>query len=266
MPLERSGTCPFEGSHWPRKWERENITPKMFATILDEDQKKDLYEYFYEHQSAQSSKISRPAYRFPLQRFRDYFGAQANDFRRTVTLSEGYQKYSEERQRPPPPPEMSLLTTARIAAYLDAEPHEEIAMQAARKLREENEMARATAAQVVRKKDRQNEGIRFSDELPNKEGKFTAGGARRSETIDFDKDPHRSMVCDMQRPIERAADRSIKGFTLEKKAIFTKLVEKEVEKDKSKGHSVRTDARKPYTARAALGLILLLSSVLWYAS
>ena len=266
MPLERSGTCPFEGSHWPRKWERENITPKMFATILDEDQKKDLYEYFYEHQSAQSSKISRPAYRFPLQRFRDYFGAQANDFRRTVTLSEGYQKYSEERQRPPPPPEMSLLTTARIAAYLDAEPHEEIAMQAARKLREENEMARATAAQVVRKKDRQNEGIRFSDELPNKEGKFTAGGARRSETIDFDKDPHRSMVCDMQRPIERAADKSIKGFTLEKKAIFTKLVEKEVEKDKSKGHSVRTDARKPYTARAALGLILLLSSVLWYAS
>ena len=237
----------------------------MFATILDEDQKKDLYEYFYEHQSAQSSKTSRPAYRFPLQRFRDYFGAQANDFRRTVTLSEGYQKYSEERQRPPPPPEMSLLTAARIAAYLDAEPHEEIAMQAARKLREENEMARATAAQVVRKKDRQNEGIRFSDELPNKEGKFTAGGARRSETIDFDKDPHRGMVCDMQRPIERAADKSYSGFTFEKKDIFTKLTKKEEEKDRKKGF-VRTDARKPYKARAALGLILLVSSVLWYAS
>jgi hypothetical protein len=55
------------------------------------------------------------------------------------------------------------------------------------------------------------------------------------------------------------------GFTFEKKDIFTKLTKKEEEKDRKKGF-VRTDARKPYKARAALGLILLVSSVLWYAS
>ena len=270
MPLDKSGHCPFKGSHWPPQWDKESITPKRFDSILQKDQQKDLFEYFYEHESAKTAQNSQPAYRFPLNQLKDYLGADITNLRRTVLKSEGYKEFAAERRRlqaPPPPPEMSLLTSARIAACLAAEPPEGDDFAAVAHTQDTEEKARATADKVVRKADRESMGISFSEGLPNNEGKFIDGAAKKKQySLDFDKDPHRAMVCNMQRLIEVAANKEVGvmgGFTSEQKEIFSMLVKEEERKDEIRGKCRRKDARAPYTARAALGLILLFSSILW---
>ena len=68
----------------------------------------------------------------------------------------------------------------------------------------------------------------------------------------------------MQTSINEAADESIINAVETRKAIFDRLVAEEQRKEAAKGQRIiRTDVRAPYKTRAALGLILLLSSTLW---
>ena len=274
MPFEKTGPCPFEGSHWPPQWGEKAVTPKRFH-LLNSNQQTDLFEYFYEHESAKTSEKSQPPYRFPLIRLKTYFGGDENNLKKTVTSSEGYKAFAEERRRSqaqPPPPEMSLLTSARITACLAAEPPAEgqKARMARGAARDREAKTRASADQVVRRADRAKNGISFSDGLPRNDGRFTKGEEKKGlNDLDFEKDPSRSMVCCMQKLIEEAADRhtGMGGtFTTRQRGIFDGLVAEEQRKDEEKRVPVRKDARAPYKARAALGLILLLSSILWYVS
>jgi hypothetical protein len=247
----------------------------MFS-CLNSDHRKDLIEYFFEHESAKTSARPKPAYRFPLIRLRDYFGVDQKDVRRTVQGSQEYKDFVAERQRLQPPPdsrpELSLLTAARIAACLAAEPPEEdeATRRAGEYARDRDGRERASAAQVVRcgQADRKAAGISFSDGVPRNDGKFVQGGSKhgRLDALDFGTDKHRAMVCDMQKTIESAVDKKIGedgDLSSNQKKIFSRLVDAEEQKDLAKMGQVRKDARAPDKARAALGLILLLSSVLW---
>ena len=86
---------------------------------LGECYKLDLFAYFFERDpaNASSSLQPRPAYIFPLETFRHYFGKHPNNIRKSVIGSAEYMAYkarakarAEERSRPPPPPEMSPVT------------------------------------------------------------------------------------------------------------------------------------------------------------
>jgi hypothetical protein len=203
---------------------------------------------------------------------RDYFGVDEKSVRKSVQQSQEYKDFVAERQRsqaPPPPPEMSLLTAARIAACLTAEPpkEDEATRRAGHNFRDREERKSASEAQVVRRADREANDITFCNGLPTNDDRFVQGGSktRKLENLDFEADKHRAMVCDMQREIELAVDDRMgdkSDLSRERKAIFSRQVEEEERKDIEAGCH-RTDARKPYKARAALGLILLLSSVLW---
>jgi hypothetical protein len=134
--------------------------------------------------------------------------------------------------------------------------------------RDREERKSASAAQVVRQADREAAGIRFSNGLPTKNNRFVPGGSksRKLESLNFETDPHRAMLCNMQKAIEAAVDDKIGDagdLSTERKLIFARQVEEERRKDFVKTSNVRKDAGAPYTARAALGLILLLSSILW---
>ena len=270
MPFPKTGPCPFTGGHWPQQWGEQKITPKTFSS-LNSDQRKDLIEYFFEHESAQTSARPRPAYRFPLNHLRDYFGVDAKDVRRAVQGSQEYKDFVAERQRsqapaaPPPPPEMSLLTAARIAACLAMEPPEEDeGTRRARGYARDNERRKsASAAQVVRRAERQAAGIITTNGLPRNDGMYREVGSMLFHPCDFESDPTRVVVCDMQTSINKAADESIQNDVQTRKAIFDRLVEEEQRKELRKGKPIRTDVRAPYKTRAALGLILLLSSILW---
>jgi hypothetical protein len=271
MPFPKTGSCPFPGGHWPSKWGEEKITAKSFS-CLNSDQKQDLIEYIGEHDLAKTSATSQPAYRFPLFKLRDYFGADEKNLKRYVQQSQEYKDFVAERQRsqaPPPPPEMSLLTAARIALCLTAEPpkEDEATRRAGHNFRDREERKSASEAQVVRRADREANGITFCNGLPKNDNSFVQGGSKtkKLEKLDFETDTHRAMVCDMQKEIELAVDHRMgdkSDLSRERKAIFFRQVEEEERKDIEAGCH-RTDARKPYKARAALGLILLLSSVLW---
>jgi hypothetical protein len=81
----------------------------LVFSSLGEYQKLDLIEFFFPRESAKTGpnplpKI--PKYRFPLDRFRDYFGQHPDAIRRYVLNSHEYKTYAKERGRPPPPPEM----------------------------------------------------------------------------------------------------------------------------------------------------------------
>ena len=264
MPFERTGPCPFTGEHWPSQWGEEKITAKKFR-FLRTDQKKDLIDFFYEHEIAKTSARSQPAYRFPLMKLREYFGANEQSIRVCVQQSQEYKEYVAERQRSPPP-EMSLLTRARIVACLRAEPPK--IDKLGDHFRDKEERKSASAAQVVRQADREAAGITFLKDLPTKDGKFVPGASasRKHAELNFEKDPHRAIVCNMQKAIEAAVDDKIGDagdLSTERKLIFARQVEEERRKDFVKTSNVRKDAGAPYTARAALGLILLLSSILW---
>jgi hypothetical protein len=239
----------------------------------------DLIVYFYEHESAKvapNKKGSRPAYRFPLHCLKDYFGIAEHNLKKAVLNTQEYQDYVEAHQRsqmPPPLPEMSLLTAARIAAaagavcLTDESPEEDKPRRMGYYARDIEERKTASAAQVVRKADREAAHITSSEGLPRNDGKFVESGSRHGKLAcsDLETDRHRFMVCDMQKTIEAAVDKSIVENGIPKQRdIFGRLVEKEKQKDREKpGAEIRTDSRAPYKARAALGLVLLLSSVLW---
>jgi hypothetical protein len=134
--------------------------------------------------------------------------------------------------------------------------------------RDREERKSASAAQVVRQADRKAAGITFLKDLPTKDGMFVPGAStsRKLAELNFEKDPHRAIVCNMQKAIEAAVDDKIGDagdLSGERKQIFARQVEEERRKDFVKTGNVRKDAGAPYTARAALGLILLLSSILW---
>jgi hypothetical protein len=267
MPFEKNGPCPFTGAHWPPQWGQENITNKSFSG-LHCDQKKDLIEYFYEQNSAKTSATSKPAYRFPLNRLRSYFGAHEQNLKKTVENTQDYKDFVVERQRsqaPPPPPEMSLLTAARIAACLVMEPPEEdeATRRARGYARDSEERKSASAAQVVRQAQRRAAGIITTNRLPRNDGMYKEVGSLSLHPFDFESDPTRVIVCDMQTSINEAADESIQNEVQKRKAIFDRLVAEEQRKEAAKGKPILTDVRAPYKTRAALGLILLLSSTLW---
>ena len=178
MPLDRTGPCPFAGDHWPLQWVGQNITRANFSS-LNSGQKKDLIEYYYENQYATVTAPfkSRKPYRFPINQLRDYFGRVPADLKRIVKATPEYAEYVAERQRsqaPPPPPELSLLTAARIAACLTAEPpkEDEATRKAGHHFRDREERKSASVAQVVRRADREANGIRFCDGLPAKNDRF----------------------------------------------------------------------------------------------
>ena len=267
MPFEKTGSCPFTGGHWPLQWGEDKITPKTFC-CLNSDQREDLIEYFYAHESAKTSARPVPAYQYPLTKLRDYFGVDAQNLKRTVLNSQEYKDFVAERQRsqaPPPPPEMSLLTAARIAACLAMEPPEEdeATRRARGYARDSEERKSATAAQVVRQAERQAAGIITTNGLPRNDGKYKMVGSQSLHAFDFESDPTRVIVCDMQTSINQAADESIRNQVPKMKPIFDLLVAEEERKELCQGKPIRTDVRAPYKTRAALGLILLLSSTLW---
>ena len=116
MPFEKTGSCPFTGGHWPLQWGEDKITPKTFC-CLNSDQREDLIEYFYAHESAKTSARPVPAYQYPLTKLRDYFGVDAQNLKRTVLNSQDYKDFVAERQRsqaPPPPPE---IVSAHCSAH-----------------------------------------------------------------------------------------------------------------------------------------------------
>ena len=88
-------------------------------------------------------------------------------------------------------------------------------------------------------------------------------GSQSQHSFDFESDPTRVIVCDMQTSINKAADESIQNGVQTRKAIFDRLVGEEERKEAAKGKPILRDVRAPYKTRAALGLILLLSSTLW---
>ena len=243
------------------------ITPKKFSS-LHRDQKIDLIEYFYVHDSAKNTVHSRPDYKFPLLRLRDYFGIDQQSLKRTVMQSQEYKDYVDAHQlsqAPPPPPEMSLLTAARIAACLAMEPPEEDegTRRARGYARDSERRKSASAAQVVRRAERQAAGIITTNGLPRNDGVYKEVGSQSQHSFDFESDPTRVIVCDMQTSINKAADESIRNGVQTRKAIFDRLVEEEERKEAAKGKPNLTGVRAPYKTRAALGLILLLSSTLW---
>jgi hypothetical protein len=265
MPFEKNGPCPFTGAHWPPQWDGE-ITGKKFS-CLQNHQKEDLIEYFFEQNSAKTLAKYKPAYRFPLNQLRDYFGKHAEYVKKTVENSQDYKDFVAERQRsqaPPPPPEMSLLTAARIAACLAMEPpkEDEATRRGRGYARDREERKSASAAQVVRQAERQAAGIITTNGLPRNDGKYTLVGSQSLHAFDFESDPTRVIVCDMQTSINQAADESIGNAVPKCYEIFERLVAEEQRKESCQGKQIRTGVRAPYKTRAALGLILLLSSTL----
>ena len=241
---------------------------------LGECYKLDLFAYFYERESARTQLHPRPAYRFPLESFRNYFGKNPDHIKRCVTRSAEYVAYkarAEERSRPPPPPEMSLLTRDLIAAclLLHPPPPPAAADDDGAWIRERDQLERehASEAQVVRKSDRHGKGILFSEGMPFvKDGEKTyicGEDKRKHKIMGPEWDRSRVMVCNMQKEIEAAANAMLDSSMSTKRAIFEELIEKEKQKDRSTG-CLDTSARAPYKARAALGLVLLLTSVLGY--
>ena len=266
MPFDKTGSCPFTGGHWPLQWGEDKITPKTFC-CLNSDQREDLIKYFYAHESAKTSARPVPAYPFPLNQLREYLGVDTQNLKRTVLNSQEYKDFIAECQRsqaPPPPPEMSLLTAARIAACLAMEPPEED--EATRRgrgyARDREERKSASAAQVVRQAERQAAGIITTNGLPRNDGKYKLVGSQSLHAFDFESDPTRVIVCDMQTSINQAADESIGNAVPKFNEIFERLVAEEQRKESCQGKQIRTDVRAPYKTRAALGLILLLSSTL----
>jgi len=90
------------------------LNKNTFSSHLDNNQKKDLIECFYEQEKAITKEHPHAAYQMRGQRctlgiLRDYFGKDPKHIKAAVRLSAEYAEYktyAEERRRPPPPPEM----------------------------------------------------------------------------------------------------------------------------------------------------------------
>ena len=123
--------------------------------------------------------------------------------------------------------------------------------------------------QVVRDLDRAREGIHTSKSgLPDKDGNYKDGDYE-DKVLEFDMDPNRILVCNMQHTIASAATRQFgadwrgRGGSAdeEDQAIWKELVEAEM-RDVTSEEADRN--RTKYVARAVLGLIQLLASGLRY--
>ena len=239
----------------------------------------DLMKYFYEQASAKISPSSQPPYRFPLVNLEAYFGIAGNNVRRAVIGSNEYEEYAAERRRvppPPPPPEMDMdmVTSVRIAEYLiAAAPEEEDTRLQRADDRDRKEKSTASIDQVVRKAQRKDKGIITSMGVPLVNGKFVDATSRnktKQETLEFAQ--NRVVLCNMQRDIEEVVINQCEGgglVTSQRQQIFRNLVKEEEEKERKKDpekFKAMNGAYAPFRARAALGLVLLLSSVLWYVS
>ena len=268
MSFPQKGPCPFEGTHWPPVWPANRSVAK---SSFSSNQMQDLIKYFYDRESARQTEGGRPKFRFPLHLLDEYFGKRSENIRKAVINSDEYKAYLEERSRPPPPPEMSLLTRDLIAACLLLHPPPPSAAAdddgAWIRERDQWERAHASEAQLVRKLNRHGKGILFSEGMPfgvDGEKRYICGeGKQKHISMGPEWDRSRVMVCNMQKEIEAAANAMWESSMSTKRDIFEELIEKERQKDRSKGH-LDTSARAPYKARAALGLVLLLTSVLGY--
>ncbi len=253
------------------------MTGKHF-THMHKEQKMDLMAYFYAQDSQKQFPHSKPQYPFALKTLGEYFEmTQPQNLRHFVVKSKEYQEYVAERQRPPSPPppaEMEPLSSARIAQYVDAAaPETEQARLARADCRDEREITTASIDQVVRSPDRKGKGISTSWGLPFNDGKYLDAlhvFHSKHETLDFEK--NRVVVCNMQPVIDAVVTRHCDGgsVTSDKQEIFAELVKEEQEKERMKDPTnfdkLKKSANAPFRARAALGLVLLLSSVLWYVS
>ena len=87
----------------------------------------------------------------------------------------------------------------------------------------------------------------------------------KHETLHWERDPHRAMICDMKGPIEDAVNErygSSGTAQKEERKMFYRLVKEEEDKARRANEYQKKPARRPYKARVALGLIALLASVL----
>ena len=275
MPLQRDGPCPFKGFHWPEWWGDGIEVNKKTFHLLEEDQRKDLIEYFYLHQNTKSQKIIiPPAYKFTLNALRDYFGQHPNVIRIMVLSSDEYKAYAEERSLPPPPPEMSLLTRDLIARCRTLDPPPSIKAEGAHAW-ERAQGEGASAAQVVRIPERARAGIHTSEGLPDKDGNYVDGNSEK-KVLNFDEDPNRILACNMLDTFAEAAEPQFGKIgeevptgsaSAEDIKIWVRLVKHEESQDRVPAEeAARPGNQKKYRARAVKGLIQLLASVFWYLS
>jgi len=150
--------------------------------------------------------------------------------------------------------------------------------QLSAKTRADLESNAATPGDVVCKEQRAAKGIAFAKGLPmDKEGTYVDGiGGKKHESVAWDRTKHRIVICNMKDPLIEAANEKygVEGTAPSDSPKFWKLVDEEQAKaktkrekqgkDKAKAKPVKRTRVDPsvYTARAVLGLILLLASVL----
>ena len=218
MPFDKNGPCPFHGDHWPSTWpDKTSITPKTFSSLSDR-QRLDFIEYYYERESKKIKASSQPEYRFPLEKLKAYFGQHKTRYGQVVLGSAEYKAYAKERSRPLPPPEMSLLTRVLIAFCCTLAPPPP---QTAESWEEEQ---MGLPEQVVRELDRAREGIHTSKSgLPDKDGNYKDGDSEE-KVLEFDTDPNRILVCNMQHTIASAATRQFGPSGEDGEGVRTKRI------------------------------------------
>ena len=112
--FQKTLSWPFGGDHWPQHWPEINLNKQVFSSRLDDHQKEDLIECFYNQAAAKTEKHPKPAYQMrgqtcTLLQLRDYFGKDVKCIKDAVRSSTEYEEYAKQRSRPPQPPEMSLV-------------------------------------------------------------------------------------------------------------------------------------------------------------
>ena len=218
MPFPKNGPCSFQGDHWPSYWpDNIKITQKHFPSLSD-CQKLDFIKYYYERDSKKITSKSQPKYSFAQEALQNYFGQHMNTYRTIVLASAEYKAYAKERSRPLPPPEMSLLTRVLIAFCCTLAPPPP---QTAESWEEEQ---MGLPEQVVRELDRAREGIHTSKSgLPDKDGNYKDGDSEE-KVLEFDTDPNRILVCNMQHTIASAATRQFGPSGEDGEGVRTKRI------------------------------------------
>jgi hypothetical protein len=140
------------------------------------------------------------------------------------------------------------------------------------KRRADEEARAATPAHVVRKEDRNDNGIAFAKGFPlSKNGLYVRGNwvprqkGQKYRQMDWKRDHNRCMVCNMKEIIDQAADERFgaNGHAQdEQQVLFKRLVEDEESEARKSGGYIKARTRAPYKARVALRLIVLFASVI----
>ena len=203
------------------------------------------------------------------------------------------------RSRPHPPPEMSLLTPILIDTCAELDQPSLVDEASAADAFDRTERQDASPAQVVRTADRMGKGIRTVLGLPNRRGKYVFCDKEMAEGLntkpvknmkqvkttkpvgksepsrsqksdfDFDSDPNRIIISNAQKMFEDAAKPQFAAMgsaTDEDRIIFGRLVKEEERLELLSGSppAEKDKLQKKCWARAVLGLLQLLASVLWY--